>query len=961
MAERVFSFGPFRFIPAQQLLLDGEAPVRVGSRALEILAGLVERPGTLVTKDELMARVWPDTVVEDSNLKVNVAALRRALGESKPGRRYVATVPGRGYRFVAHVEYSGPGVPTPKPRSAEHSHNLPASWTRAIGRAQTIDALRKQLPQGQFVTIVGASGIGKTTVAHAVAEASIGAYAHGVWLVDFAPLRDPQFVASALASALGLTIPSDNAATALTAYLRDKQMLLVLNSCEHVIEAAASTAEQIISGAPGVHVLATSREPLRAKGERVHRLSPLESPPLSSGLTAAEALTYPAVQLFVARAAECLDGFEFGDADAPAVADICRKLEGIALAIELAATRIDAFGVRELSALLDDRFRLLSQHRRGALCPRHRSLAAALDWSYDLLSADERTTLRRLSVFAGAFSLQSAGAVAAGAELSVPEVIDCVANLVAKSLISADISDAVVQYRLLGTTRAYALQKLAEDGELDASMRRHAEHHRDLFARAAADWEARPAADWLADYGRRIDDVRNALSWAFSEGGDPAIGVALTVAAIPLWMHLSLLDECRICVERALASEAVAKPSGDRDRMKLYAALGAALLYAHGPLPETDAAWTAALRMAEDIGDVEYQLRVLCGLTIYRIYIGDYRAALTLAERFHGIAEENDDRAALLSAGRLIATALHYLGDQPNARLRLDAMLSRSAAPAQRPQITRFQLDQRAVTQSTMANILWLQGFPDQALRAADRSLEAALASDHVLSLCSVLVHAACPIALYVGDLPRAERALTMLSEQLAKHALPVSRQVGVCLRGLLDIKRGDFSGLPHLRIAIDEIRDAKYGLRYPAFLGVLAYGLAANGQTTEARAAIDEALNWAERTEELWVLPELLRIKGKVYRLLATPAALAAAESHFLQAREAARQQRALSWELRAATSLAGLWHRAGRTEEAFMALSSVYDQFEEGFGTLDLRTARLLLDDIRHGAARRPELHPR
>jgi len=506
------TFSPFSFHPGRHLLLEGETLIRLGSRALEILAVLVERPGELVSKDELTARVWPNTIVEESNLKVNVAALRRALGEGRPGRRYIATVSGRGYRFVAPVELSEPASsPALRSTAPGHSHNLPVSLTRTIGRADAIDALLEQLPRHRLIAVVGPAGIGKTTVAVAAAETLITAYEHAVRFVDLAPLGDPQFVPSAVASALGLAIHSDDVVAGLTAYLQDKQMLVVLDNCEHVIEATAFLAERILSSAPDVQILATSRERLCVKGEQVHRLSPLASPPVSSGLTAVQALTFPAIQLFVERAAESLEGFELCDADAPIVAEICRKLEGIALAIELAASRIDAFGVRELSTLLEDRFRLLRQGRRTALS-RHRTLAAALDWSYEFLPETERTILRRLSVFAGAFTLDSATAVIAGSGILGPEAVESLANLVAKSLVSADIGGAVAQYRLLDTTRAYALQKLAENGELDALERRHAEHHRNLFEQAEPEWETQPTAEWLAEYERKIDDIRSALN-----------------------------------------------------------------------------------------------------------------------------------------------------------------------------------------------------------------------------------------------------------------------------------------------------------------------------------------------------------------------------------------------------------------------------------------------------------------
>src|SRR5499433_3233544 len=659
-SERVASFGPFRLFPARQLLLEGETPVRIGTRALEILNVLVERAGELVSKKELMARVWPNIVVEESNVKVQVVSLRRVLGDGQPGRRYLASVPGQGYRFVAPVELSEPQkVPAQPSAGVAYAHNLPASQTRALGRADAISALLEQLPRRRFITIVGAGGIGKTTVALAVAETLVSAYEHGVRFVDLSPLSEPHFVPGALASAIGLVIHSENAVPGLVAFLRDKQMLVVLDSCEHVIEAAASLAEQVFEGAQGVHILATSREPLRAKGERVHRLSPLDLPPNSSELTASEALTFPSVQLFVERAAANLDGFELNDADAPVVADICRKLEGMPLAIELAATRVDAFGVRQLSALLDDRIRLLKYGRRTAL-PRHRTLTAALDWSYEFLPEDERVLLRRLSVFAGTFTLDSASAVAADAKT---DVVEGVANLVAKSLVSADVGGAVVQYRLLDTTRAYAMQKLTESGEFEDYVRRHAGHHRDLLERAEAEWEARPAAEWLEDYGRRIDDVRSALKWAFSPNGDASIGVALTVASIPLWMQLSLMDESRECVERALASHRAEPNRGERLEMKLLAALATALPNVRGPLPETDVVWTKALRLAERLDESEYQLRAMWGLWVYRVYVGDCREALALAEQFCALADKNGDAAARTIGDRLTGLALHYLGD----------------------------------------------------------------------------------------------------------------------------------------------------------------------------------------------------------------------------------------------------------------------------------------------------------
>ena len=939
-AEKVFLFGPFRLLPAQQTLLDGDSPVRLGSRALEILTALVERPGELLTKSELMARAWPNTTVEESNLKVHIAAVRRALREGQADHRYVATVSGRGYRFIAPVNapFSAPPETAPD-AAAEQLHHLPVTLIRPVGREATIEALSNQLSQHRLITIVGAGGIGKTTIALAVAKTCVANYRDGVWFVDLAPLAEPRFAASTLASALGLIIHSEEPLSALIAYLRDKEMLILFDSCEHVIEEVAAISEKILDATAGLRILATSREQMRARNERVFRLQTLESPPDVPHITAASALVFPAVQLFVERAAQSLDGFALTDADAPAVADICRRLEGVALAIELAATRIDAFGVWELSKLLNDRFRLLTEGRRTALS-RHRSLAAALDWSYEYLSEQERAILRRLAIFAGIFTLDAATMVVSGSGLTAANVIEGVATLVAKSLISADVSHSVVNYRLLDTTRDYVLEKLTESGEHELFLRGHAIYFRSLFERAESEWGNRPIADWFADYSHQIDDLRNALNWAFSPGGDSTIGTALTVAAIPLWMHSSLMEECRKCVDRALANITPGSRS-ERDEMKLYTALGAALLYARGPLPETDMVWTKALHLAEHLADSKYQLRILWGLSIYRVYIGEYRAALWFARKFRSIAVAKGDAEDRLSCDRLIATALHYLGNQASARRRLQRVLSHYVQPFQQTHIARFQFDQRVAARSTLANVLWLQGLPDQAMRMAQSALQEARASDHPLSLYNGLGYGTCSVAIYVGDWATADRSLAILLDLLEKHGLTIWNILGNCLRGTLLVKRGELIGLSLLKEALDDLRKARFGLRYASYLGTLAYGHAIAGHVMEGRSVIEEALAWSERSEERWALPELLRIKGELLRMGGSTGA----EDVFMHALDWARRQEALSWELRVATSLFQFWQQNGRTQEARQLLSSVYHRFTEGFDTLDLKIARELL----------------
>jgi predicted ATPase/DNA-binding winged helix-turn-helix (wHTH) protein len=469
-------FGSFRLLPTQRLLLEGDQPLRLGSRALEILIVLVERSGELVGKEELMARVWPNTCVEPANLTVHIAALRRALGDGRGGNRFLINIPGRGYRFVAPITVAAePAALPPQPVAVEHAHNLPAGVTRLIGRESVVAGLSAQLSHDRCLTIVGPGGIGKTSVALIVAEELIGAHEHGVRLVDLASLTDANLVPRALAAALGLEIDSEDPLAELISALRDKHMLLVLDNCEHVIASVAELVAAILRGAPKVHVLATSREPLNTYGEHLYRLLPLASPPASSHLDASEALCSPAVQLFVAQAASTLGEFELSDGDAPHVANICRRLDGLALAIEIAAARVATFGVPRVAADLQNGLQVLTSGRRTAL-PRHQSMVASLDWSHALLSEAEQKVFRRLAIFAGGFTLGAAGTIAADEIHGESEIFNLVAALVTKSLVAADAPATEPRFRLLETTRAYALAKLAESGDVNMLGRRHAEY-----------------------------------------------------------------------------------------------------------------------------------------------------------------------------------------------------------------------------------------------------------------------------------------------------------------------------------------------------------------------------------------------------------------------------------------------------------------------------------------------------
>src|SRR6266404_2948854 len=481
-SQDVICFGPFRLSVTERVLEKGGVRVRLGSRALDILIALVERPADVVTKKELFAKVWPDLVVDEGNLRYHVSALRKALGEGRSGGHYVTNVSGRGYCFVAPISRAA-AAPAPLRNSLAHSPvGLPPGPTGMVGRDETVRFISEELTARRFLTIVGPGGIGKTTLATAVGHTMLAAFDGAVHYVDFGPLGSPSLVANRVASTVGLPVNFDDPLAALPAFLRDRRMLLVLDSCEHLIETIAPLAERIFREAPEVHILATSREPLQVEGEQVHRLHPLAFPDDDAPLTAACALTFPAVQLFVERAASHGSGFQLNDAEAPIVANVCRRLDGIALALELAAGRVGVYGIKGIASLLDSPCRLLWQGRRTA-SPRHQTLNTMLDWSYNILPETERMLFRRLSVFVGAFSLEAAQFVGAGDILEREQVAEAIAGLVAKSLIAVETNHTGALYRLLDTTRAYSLTKMVDSGERNAIAQRHAIYYREFLER----------------------------------------------------------------------------------------------------------------------------------------------------------------------------------------------------------------------------------------------------------------------------------------------------------------------------------------------------------------------------------------------------------------------------------------------------------------------------------------------
>jgi predicted ATPase/DNA-binding winged helix-turn-helix (wHTH) protein len=936
----VLSFGPFSLFAAERLLKKAEEPIPLGGRALDILIALAERAGEVVTHKELISTVWPDVTVEEANLRFQMAALRKVLGDGQDGARYISNVAGRGYCFVALVTRASAkqSVPVTGIATTERVQKLPPRLTRMVGRDDTVRSLADQLQMWRFVSIVGPGGVGKTTVAISVAHTLADRFHDAVFFIDLAALTDPQLVPTAVASALGLMVQTQDPLVGLLAFIGDRKILLVLDSCEHVIGVAAALAERIISEAPQAHILATSREALRVEGEHVHLLHSLDCPPEDAGLTAMEAIRYPAVQLFMERAAASGCDAALSDIYAPIVARICRRLDGVALAIELAASHVGSLGIRGTAELLDNRFGLLWHGRRTAL-PRHETLNAMLDWSYSLLSEREKLVLCRLSVFVGHFTLRASGSVASEPGADEAEIIDTVASLVAKSLISTTIINGSTYYRLLDATRDYAAAKLAEREGADRIARRHAIFYSKLLEHDEIIQSLFNEHE-LSGYAPHIGNVRAALGWALSERGDAAVGIDLATWAAPLFFGLSLFEECRGWCERALAT--LDDASRTRQEMILQEALALSSMLTRGHTDQVRAAIERGLALAEACQDRARQLRLLFGQSIFFTRIGDIRSALAVAERGSVIAQTAKYPAGAVWAECWVGNAHHFLGHQAAAQLHCERGL---ALAVELGTFNFFGFDQRIRALVVLCRILWLRGFSDQALRIAQKIIDEAASRDHPVLICTTLFYAS-KLLLWTGDLLRAGDLIEQLIAYAGRYSLAPYRALGIALKGELAIARDEpEAGLDLLRSALETLHAQRYSLLIPGFIGASAEGLRKTGRFEEALFTINGAIARATSSGVELDLSELLRIKSQV---LAAQHDRESALNCLTEALAVAHEQSALAWELRSTMVLARLLSEDGRRDHARHTLALVYDRFTEGLETADLRLAHALLEDL-------------
>src|SRR6266478_1486795 len=670
--SEAFVFGPFRLLVARRELLAHGVPVTMGQRAFEILLTLVSRHGQLVTKDELMAEVWPGVVVEENNIQVHISAVRKVLATAGDGERYLLTVAGRGYRFVAPVKRESAAeinaAPAPGPDQSAAvpagfgaaTNNLPQQLTSLIGREADLADIKARLGSHRLVTLTGSGGVGKTRLAIEAGRSLLDRYPDGVWLAELAPLNDSQLVTSIVADALGVSLSATaGGLDTLTSALRTKQLLLIIDNCEHVIAEAARVAEALMRGCPRLSILASSRERMAIAGESVIRVPSLPAPQPDEAATAARACDYAAVRLFVERANALGCGFALTDANAATVASICRRLDGIPLAIELAVPRLKVLPVDKLARGLDERFRLLTGGSRTAL-PRQQTLHALIDWSYGLLSDAEKTLLARLSVFLGTTSLASISSVVGGDDMPPEQIGDLLLSLVEKSLVHADLDSNDSRYGLLESTRYFAAEKLAD---APALRRRHAEHFAARFAQATSAWETTPTREWIASYASDVDNLRGALDWAFGPDGDVAVGLDLVAHSHILWAELGLMLEHRYWVVAAL------EKLGNGTPPKIAARL---LSWQAGDVRELDdpADYEEAMRAADlyrKLGDSFHEGRVLLRAGTARLSPDSAEEGERLLREAHALVRPFGTTKTLAHCLSALASARLFAGDLSDA------------------------------------------------------------------------------------------------------------------------------------------------------------------------------------------------------------------------------------------------------------------------------------------------------
>jgi predicted ATPase/DNA-binding winged helix-turn-helix (wHTH) protein len=933
--------------------------LRVGARSLDILEVLHRANGSIVSKDGIMDAVWPGMVVEENRLQVHIVALRKMLGDD---RELIKTVPGRGYMLVPQ---DGRAIKREQHRAiAACRGGLPAHTPALVGRNAEIGQIINLLRRSSVTTLVGAGGIGKTCLAVHVAHDMRDRFNQDVCFVELANASSRNGVLRTIANALQIVDVAEMATPEqLSDALAATPRLLVLDNAEHVIDVIASLIETLVATNQGLRVLVTSREPLHICAESLYRVDPLAVP--AQGAPVDDILAHPAVELFLHRARAIAPACGADEASIALVADICRRLDGLPLAIELAAARVATLGVEGVASHLDDRFNLLTGGRRSAL-PRHQTLRATFDWSYAMLDGASRTLFRRLGYFAGTFTFDAACAITTDPEMPVAAVISGLGELAAKSLLTVEFRGTVAQYRLTKSTRAYAMEKLRDEGEVQHIAARHMQYVHECIEERALVTSDNALPDPTDGTHVTLDDARIAFEWAFSENGNRALGVALAGSFVGRLLEASLLHECVERAGRALVALESLPPGSVNAvcEMRLCSAYASTLLYTSDAVDETEALWHRVLELACEARDEAFEARALWGLWNTMLTRADIHASLRYATRLQQMAERGGASWQKRFADVMIAVSLHCFGEHAQARERLERTIG-SMVQFDSPSTSCGDLavDPHVIAYCTLARIAWLQGDSAEALQLLDECMTLLKPDTFEPSLSHLLAAVAVPISLSCSDFRAAQRYLGMLKSQVALNRFDVWHAYGECLTGHIDIAMGQSEiGIARLETGLRRLSACGFRRMTSPMVVVWAEASTKAGRFAQARTRLEDTLEYCKVHGEHFFVPELLRALG-VTALEEARRARASGDlaqsneewgrRHLHEAMRLARAQDAHMCELRAALDLGQHLLECEQPDEVMGLIEAVQNTVNMHPEGPEIRRLAALMGAVQHSGA--------
>lgn len=904
-------FGCYRIFPRLRILMRNGNKIEIGPRAIDILWILVKANGELVTKDYLLETVWSGSVVEENNLQAQMSAIRRALCSD---RDMIRTEFGLGYRLVCK---QSDNVATEQVLGKPATRRLPIPLTPLLGRDTELLELGNLFENSRLLTIVGAGGVGKTRCALEFTKRLAEQYGHDVRLVEMAKISDAPLVEPSIANALQIPSLDMSHVQQVLGGGQPSQIILVIDNCEHLSNAIAEAIEALLTNAPQMKILTTSQEPLGLSGEQVYRLGPLAVPPQNI-VDLKTALRFPAFELFVARASANAHNFQI---DLELANAICHRLDGLPLALELAAARVATLGLSGVLAALNDRFNLLTAGRRAALA-KHRTLRATIDWSYHLLDPEKKLLLRRISVFSSPFDIAAVRAVATPENNDPWYAVDILGTLVSKSLLLLDLSQTRPQYRFLESIRFYALEKLADDVDLNCVMERYADYVLTAVRHANEDWKTLSTDEWRSSHADIIDDIRGALDWAFSTNGNVQVGTSILACATPYWVQLSLHDECRNRISQAL--ERFAGSLAPSEEMSLQAALGTALSWAVGPVAEADGAWQRALSLAQIHAAAEIELQARYGLWLVSLRSGRFQASLDHSQEMLRCSLDAGDPEAAAVAERIEGVSQHFLGNHDFALELLERSLRwfEVNLPAQR---FRFGLDQNVAGKSFLARTLWVLGRVDEAKDLASRAVSEAMQLDHANTLCCALAEGECTVHGLEGDVEAVQRAAASLRHAARQHGLGFWDTYGAVFETWATMESGKAVPLTELSSLVQAVTRAGLHPKYSTLFSDILLATRRNEWENAPLVPIEDLLLREKDTERCWADVEFRRAAVQLADL---PSAI---KVDLWEELEKACNQNASSWALKIGIDLVSREASSGLPDKAIRALSELVERLSE------------------------------